>query len=102
MPPSPDAALFAALLARRPAGREEVTRLVLELTGAVQETSARLGDASRFMAEPRGAWSPADVSRLARLIEAAERAARAQTACTAELLRATVGGRAGAREVGAG
>jgi hypothetical protein len=91
VPPSPDATLFAALLARRPPAGEDVTTLVIELTEAVREASDRLGEASRFMTEPRGAWSPADVSRLARLIEAAERASRVQTECTAELLRATVG-----------
>ena len=100
MPPSPDAALFAALLARRPPAGEDVTSLVVELTRAVRETTERLSEASRFMAEPRHSWSPADVTRLARLIEAAERASRVQGACTAELLRATAGG--AARAVGGG
>ncbi|MCU0888753.1 MAG: hypothetical protein MUF65_07090 [Rubritepida sp.] len=90
MPPSPDAALFAALLAQRgpaePAGPDG-TALVLRLTDAVQEVTARLREASALVAEPRAAWTPSDLSRLGRLLEAAERASREQSACTTDLLR---------------
>lgn len=94
MPPSPDATLFATLLAARgPAEREAAdgTALVLRLTDAVQEVTARLREASALLAEPRAAWTAAELARLARLLEAAERASREQTACTSELLRVLAG-----------
>lgn len=88
MPPSPDATLFAALLAARaPEEATDSASLVLRLAEAVQEVTAHLREASAALSAPRATWTAAEMARLARLLAAAERASRVQGACTEELLR---------------
>lgn len=87
MSTSPDAAIFARLLARdaMPAD-EDPTELVLRLTGAVQEVTALLRAASDRLRQGQGEWRPEELAHLGHLLSEAERAARTQAACTAALL----------------
>jgi hypothetical protein len=85
---SPDAAIFARLLARdvAPPG-EDPTELVLRLTSAVQEVTALLRAASAQLGQGRTEWRAEELAHLANLLSEAERAAHIQAACTAVLLR---------------
>ena len=83
--PSPDAALFAALIGSpsRPPPRTEpdLADLVLRLAGSVRQTTAMLREASACLAMERGG------PRLPGLLARAEVASLDQAECTAALIR---------------
>jgi len=88
---SPDAAIFARLLASEgalvAAAQEDPTELVLRLTRAVEEVTALLRAASAQLGQGRAEWRAEELAHLGNLLAEAERAAHLQTACTAALLR---------------
>ena len=85
MPPSPDAALFEALVNSRPLptpdAAEELADLVLRLAGAVRQTTVALREASACLAVERGG------PRLPELLARAEAASLEQADCTTALIR---------------
>jgi hypothetical protein len=83
MPVTPDAALFAALLAASPPAAG-ATELVLELTEEVRTVSGLLREASLALRAPPNAEQARHV---AALLDAAQEAAQRQAERTAALLR---------------
>jgi hypothetical protein len=83
MPYTPDAAIFAALVAAAPPP-VGATELVLGLTDEVQAVTQLLREATEAL---RGPASPERVKRLAGLLLAAQEAAQRQAESTALLLR---------------
>jgi hypothetical protein len=85
MSPSPDAALFEALVNSRPNPArdpaEELADLVLRLASAVRQTTVALREASACLEEERGG------PRLPQLLARAEAASLEQADCTTALIR---------------
>ncbi|UPY38511.1 hypothetical protein [Sediminicoccus sp. KRV36] len=85
MPPSPDAALFAALVNSRPSPPRdeaaELADLVLRLASAVRQTTVALREASACLAGEEVGTS------LAELLARAEAASLDQANCTTALIR---------------
>lgn len=83
--PSPDAALFAALVAARPpppqAPPDRMAELVLRLADSIRHVSALLREASAELAE-------GSIARLPDLVAQAEAASLEQAACARGLLDA--------------
>jgi hypothetical protein len=85
---SPDAAIFASLLAQGDAAREpDATELVLRLTATVRHVTKLLRTASARLAQERTEWTAAELAELAELLSEAQRASESQVACTSALLR---------------
>lgn len=92
MSTSPDAAIFARLLAndglrQSSPAMEDATENVLRLTSAVQEVTALLRAASDQLGQGRTEWRAEELAHLANLLSEAQRAAKVQASCTARLLR---------------
>jgi hypothetical protein len=83
MPPSPDAAIFAALAAEAPPA-PDAADLALELTEEVRALTRLLREATQTLRAPP---APGSAARLAGLLAAAEEAAQRQAEATAGLLR---------------
>lgn len=85
MSPSPDAALFEALVNSRPNpardAAADLADLVLRLASAVRQTTVALREASACLAEEQGG------PRLPELLARAEAASLQQAECTTALIR---------------